>query len=119
MKPYSSSLSMNLRVILLASVLYVATLSSSCQAESETEQLPSAEADSPPGYMQPLGSHMKPKPVTRINYMPTPQEFNKKFVSRKQPVIFEGLMSNQEVIKNWQSDEYLRYHHTLSEAMAV
>ena len=110
---------MCLRVTLLASVLYVATLSSTCQAESETEQLPSAEADSPPGHMQPLGSHMKPKPVTRIKYMPTPQEFNKKFVSRKQPVIFEGLMSNQEVIKNWQSDEYLRYHHTLSEAMAV
>ena len=110
---------MCLRVTLLAGVLYVATLSSTCRAESETEQLPSAEADSPPGHMQPLGSHMEPKPVTRINYMPTPQEFNQKFVSRKQPVIFEGLMSNQEVIKNWQNDKYLRYHNTLFEAMAV
>ena len=99
---------MYLKVTLIVSILYVAALSSTCEAESETEQVPSAEADSPPGHMQPLGSHMEPKPLTRINYMPTPQEFNRKYVSPKQPVIFEGLMSNQEVIKNWQSDEYLR-----------
>ena len=100
---------MYLKVIVFASVLSMATLSSTCQAESETEQLPSAEADSPPGHMQPLGSHMEPKPLTRINYMPTPQEFNRKYVSPKQPVIFEGLISNQEVVKHLQSDDYLRY----------
>ena len=95
-------------MILTACLLCTATLSSTCEAESETEQLPTAEADSPPGHMQPLGSHMEPKPVTRISHMPTPQEFHK-FVALKRPVIFEGLMSNQQVIKNWQSDDYLRY----------
>ena len=98
---------MRLAVIITTCLLSTATLSSTCEAESEAEQLPTAEADSPPGHMQPLGSHMEPKTVTRISHMPTPQEFQR-FVALKQPVIFEGLMSNQQVIKNWQSDDYLR-----------
>ena len=46
---------MFLRVTLFASVLYMATLSITCQAESETEQVSSAEADSPPGHMAASG----------------------------------------------------------------
>ncbi len=61
-----------------------------------------------PGHMQPLGSHMEPKQIVRINYMPTPREFQEKYVIPKKPVIFEGLMSDLDVIKNWQSDNYLR-----------
>ncbi len=40
--------------------------------------------------------------------MPTPREFQEKYVGPKKPVIFEGLMSDLDVIKNWQSDNYLR-----------
>ncbi len=68
-------------------------------------------ASPPAGHMQPLGSHMEPKPVLRINHLLTPQEFQEKYVKPKKPVIFEGLMRNMDVIKNWQSDDYLRYNY--------
>ncbi len=62
-----------------------------------------------PGHMQPLGSHMEPEPVRRLDYMPSPQEFFEDFVRPKVPVVFEGLLLQQEVFRNWQSDDYLRY----------
>jgi len=30
-------------------------------------------------------------------------------VQKSKPVIFEGLVVEQEVFKNWQNDDYLRY----------
>ena len=68
--------------------------------------------DTPPGHMQPLGSHMEPELVRRIDHMPSPQEFYEEFVRPKVPVVLEGLMAKQEVIKNWQSDDYLRCVYT-------
>ncbi len=62
-----------------------------------------------PGHMQPLGSHMEPELVRRIDHMPSPSEFYENFVRPKIPVVLEGLMSGQEVLRNWQSDDYLRY----------
>ncbi len=74
-------------------------------APTETE---SSQSSPLPGHMQPLGSHMEPKQIAKINYMLTPREFQEKFVKPKKPVVFEGLMSDLDVIKNWQSDDYLR-----------
>ncbi len=65
-----------------------------------------------PGHMQPLGSHMEPEVVRRIDHMPTPREFWEDFVRPKIPVVLEGLMSGEEVLRNWQSDDYLRYVQT-------
>ncbi len=62
-----------------------------------------------PGHMQPLGSHRDPEPVRRIDHMPSPTEFYEDFMKPKVPVIFEGLLLEEEVLHNWQSDDYLRY----------
>lgn len=89
--------------MLLLSVLCLSVWISVCSATEKSETVVDL-----PGHLKPLGSHMEPKLVARINHMPTPQEFHEQYVGKK-AVVFEGLMKNQQVIKNWQDDEYLRY----------
>ncbi len=62
-----------------------------------------------PGHLKPLGAHMPPEQVRRINYLPSPVEFYQGFVVPKTPVIIEGALRNSSVWKLWQDDEYLRY----------
>ena len=62
----------------------------------------------PPGHMQPLGSHMPPLEVEVLNSFPDPLSFHSKYVQRNLPVKLKGLMKDTDVLKNWQSDEYLR-----------
>ena len=76
-----------------------------CCTEEE-KKVPSSNL---PGHMQPLGSHMEPELVRRLDHMIPPPEFYEDYVVPKRPVIFEGLLSQTDVLKNWQSDDYLRY----------
>ena len=62
-----------------------------------------------PGHMQPLGAHMPPEYVKRLSEVPTPSQFVEQYVRPKQPVIFEGLIKDLEVRKNWANDDYLRF----------
>ena len=62
----------------------------------------------PPGHMEPLGSHMPPLEVEVLNSFPDPLSFHSKYVQRNLPVKLKGLMKDTDVLKNWQSDEYLR-----------
>ena len=62
-----------------------------------------------PGHMQPLGSHIPPEYVKRLSDVPTPSQFAEQYVRPKQPVIFEGLIKDLDVRKNWASDDYLRF----------
>ena len=62
-----------------------------------------------PGHLQPLGSHMPPEYVKRVSDVPTPSQFVEQYVRPKQPVIFEGLIKDLEVRKNWADDDYLRF----------
>jgi len=88
----------------------LAVLICTIHAEDGIDSSPDEVSNEIPGHMQPLGSHMEPRLVVkRIQHIPTPQEFNDEYVRNSQPVIFEGLMREQEVIKNWQNDDYLRY----------
>ena len=61
-----------------------------------------------PGHMQPLGSHREPELVQRLSVPPSPLQFAE-YVSAKRPVVFDQLMTNTEVLKNWRSDSYLKY----------
>ena len=67
-----------------------------------------ATSSSRPGHMEPLGSHRPPEPIERLVVPPSPLEFAE-YVSRRQPVVIEQLLANTEVLKNWQSDNYLRW----------
>ena len=62
-----------------------------------------------PGHLQPLGSHMPPEYVKRVSDVPTPSQFVEQYVRPKQPVIFEGLIKDLQVRKNWAKDDYLRF----------
>jgi hypothetical protein len=63
-----------------------------------------------PGHMQPLGSHVTPEYVKRVwGEILRGSEFVEQYVHPKQPVIFEGLIKNLTVRKNWANDNYLRY----------
>ena len=62
-----------------------------------------------PGHLQPLGAHMPPEQVRRLSHLPSPREFQEKFVTPQTPVIFEGAMRNSPVWRNWQNDGYFRY----------
>ena len=64
-----------------------------------------------PGHLQPLGAHMPPEQVRRLSHLPSPREFQEKFVAPKTPVIFDGAMRNSPTCVNWQDDEYIRYVH--------
>lgn len=93
--------------------ILISTLASSLLVCCMLTEVSCVEEEKPsesslPGHMQPLGSHMEPELVRRLDHIITPQEFYEDFVLPKKPVVFEGLMSNTDVVKNWQSDEYLR-----------
>lgn len=60
------------------------------------------------GHMQPLGSHVAPECVKRVTELATPTQFVDQHVHPKQPVIFEGLIKDLDVRKNWANDDYLR-----------
>ena len=75
-----------------------------CLTEEEEER----EGDELPGHMQPLGAHMPPEYITRVSSYPTPSQFVEQYIQPKQPVIFEGLMKDLDVRKNWANDDYLR-----------
>lgn len=66
------------------------------------------ESSQLPGHMEPLGSHRPPNQLERLVVPPSPLQFAE-YVTRRQPVVMEQLMRNTEVIKNWQSDDYLKY----------
>ena len=61
-----------------------------------------------PGHMQPLGSHMPPEYVKRLSEIPSPSQFVEQYLHPKQPVVFEGLVKDLDVRRNWASDDYLR-----------
>ena len=62
-----------------------------------------------PGHMQPLGSHVMPEYVKRVwGEILRGSEFVEQYVHPKQPVIFEGLIKDLQVRKNWASDKCLR-----------
>lgn len=58
--------------------------------------------------MLPLGSHMPPEMVKRVTESLTPSQFVDQYLLPKQPVVFEGLMKDLDVRKNWADDNYLR-----------
>ena len=85
----------------LLTVLLVLVLPSYCTTDENKDELP--------GHMQPLGSHMPPEYVKRVTELATPTQFVDQNVHPKQPVVFEGLIKDLDVRKNWASDDYLRF----------
>ena len=62
----------------------------------------------PPGHLLPLGSHMEPELVARLQATPTSQEFYSNYVQPNRPVLLEGLLNSTGLLENWGSDEYAR-----------
>ena len=91
-------------VCVLVWILLLST--SQCWSDAEEER---REAEELPGHMQPLGSHVTPEYVKRVwGEILRGSEFVEQYVHPKQPVIFEGLIKNLTVRKNWANDNYLR-----------
>ena len=62
----------------------------------------------PPGHMQPLGSHRPMEgEIERIDYIPDPVTFYKKYVIKLRPVIFTGAVLGTPALTQW-SDQYLK-----------
>ena len=81
---------------------------SQCWTDAKEERR-EGEGEGLPGHMQPLGSHMTPEYVKRVwGKILRGSEFVEQYVHPKQPVIFEGLIKDLQVRKNWASDKYLR-----------
>ena len=85
---------------MLSSVVVVLLFSSISYIDANGSDLP--------GHMKPLGSHRPPVQLERLTIPPTPLQFAE-YVSRRQPVLIEQLMSDTQVINNWQNDSYIRY----------
>ena len=81
-------------------------LTSQCWSDAKEEREGGGEGL--PGHMQPLGSHVTPEYVKRVSEVPRGSEFVEQYVHPKQPVIFEGLIKELHVRKNWANDNYLR-----------
>ena len=81
---------------------------SQCVSDVEAEEVKEGKGSLLPGHMQPLGSHMSPEYVKRVSEILRGSEFVEQYVQPKQPVIFEGLIKDLRVRKNWASDNYLR-----------
>ena len=80
-----------------------------CWSDAKEERR-EGEGEGLPGHMQPLGSHVTPEYVKRVwGEVLRGSEFVEQYVHPKQPVIFEGLIKNLTVRKNWANDNYLRY----------
>ena len=62
-----------------------------------------------PGHNLPLGSHTPPSDIDTVNGALEPLLFHSNYVKMKRPVKFKGLLQQNDVLKNWQSDDYLRY----------
>ena len=81
-------------------------LTSQCWSDAEEER----EGEGLPGHMQPLGSHVTPEYVKRVSDIPTGSEFVEQYVHPKQPVIFEGLIKDLHVRKNWARNRNTSQH---------
>ena len=86
----------------LLSILLVLhlVLRSYCTTDEKKDELP--------GHMRPLGSHMPPEYVKRVTELATPTQFVDQNLHPKQPVVFEGVIKDLDVRKNWANDDYLR-----------
>ena len=64
-----------------------------------------------PGHMQPLGSHRPPLMIETVSQTTklTASSFYYNYGKLNKPVKFSGLLKDNDVIKNWQDDEYLKY----------
>ena len=83
-------------------------LTSQCWSDAKEERR-EGEGEGLPGHMQPLGSHLMPEYVKRVwGEILRGSEFVEQYVHPKQPVIFEGLIKDLTVRKNWANDNYLR-----------
>ena len=57
-------------------------------------------------HMKPFGAHMPPENVDEFTdeNLPAPQEFWKKYVKKRKPVVFRGAASNSPAFKKWTDD---------------
>lgn len=83
-------------------------LTSQSLSDAEAEEAKEGGESLLPGHMQPLGSHMSPEFVKRVSDVLRASEFVEQYVQPKQPVIFEGLIRDLRVRKNWADDDFLR-----------
>ena len=67
-----------------------------------------AVSDDLPGHMKPLGSHLPPLEIETLDSPPDPLTFYS-YVKQNLPVKLKGLLKDNEVLKNWENDDYLKY----------